>query len=90
MPDTDRLSYDFAGAAEQLSVSARTVRRMVDAGELPVVTIWGMRRITHQALLAYLADREHGRQGHGAGRPTALALRRAPTEAERAIGRPMA
>jgi excisionase family DNA binding protein len=54
MPPTERLAYDYAGAAEQLGVSARTVRRMVAAGELPTVGVWGMRRITHRALLAYL------------------------------------
>lgn len=55
LPTEDRgYAYPFPAVAERLGVSERTVRRMVAAGELPVISVWGRRRVTHRALLAYL------------------------------------
>ncbi len=50
------LTYDDTAVA--LSVSARTVRRLVSSGELPVVNLGGCRRITRRAIEKYLSDKE--------------------------------
>ena len=47
------LTYGAAGA--KLSLSARTIRRLVDAGDLPVVRIGGAVRIAQADLEAYIS-----------------------------------
>lgn len=79
--DDTAYAYTYAEVGRRLGVSHMTVRRMVKAGELPVIAVWGRTRITHRALAAYLADRER--------HLIALAPRRHPAEAGREIGRPM-
>ena len=44
----------FADVAEQLQVSPRTVRRLADAGALPVIRIGRAVRIAETDLAAYL------------------------------------
>jgi excisionase family DNA binding protein len=84
-PDT-AYAYSFAEVGKRLGVSDDTVRRMVAAGDLPCVAVWGKRRITHRALQAYLDRLDAGvlpgvrrsntayRQA-GANRPWALPAR---------------
>lgn len=45
---------DVSDVAERLKVSARTVRRIVDAGELRPLKIGGQHRFTSAAVEAYL------------------------------------
>lgn len=45
----------FEEAAEVLSVSARTVRRMVDARELPYIRVRGAVRVPYDGLRAWIA-----------------------------------
>ena len=52
------LLLTFEGAAEALGVSARTVRRMVDAGELPYIRIRGAVRLPCDALRAWIAQHQ--------------------------------
>jgi excisionase family DNA binding protein len=47
----------LAEVARRLSVSPRTVRRLVDAGELSSFRVGGQVRIESAALAAYLARR---------------------------------
>jgi hypothetical protein len=84
-------AYDFPEVARRLALSERSVRNLANRGDLPTIEVLpGKRRVTHTALLAYLADRENAARGRGVGRRlTALAPRRNPTEAVRAIGRPI-
>lgn len=50
-----RLAYTYKDVGEQLGVGEKTVRRLVDAGELRAVTIGGAnRRIARDDLLRYL------------------------------------
>lgn len=51
----ERLSITFEGAGAMLGVSARTIRRLVDAGELGLVKIRGARRIDVDSLRTYKA-----------------------------------
>ena len=90
--DDHAYAYSFPQVATRLALSERTVRNMANRGELPCIVVCGKRRITHTALLAYLADRENAATGRaGIGRRlTALWPRRNPTEAGRGIGSPMA
>ena len=44
----------FADVAEQLQVSPRTVRRLADAGALPVIRIGRAVRVAETDLAAYL------------------------------------
>ena len=88
------LTYDEAGRV--LSVSPRTVRRMVVDGTLPAITIGRSRRIHREDLVAYADSlRRHQGQGDGVnaageageggeGRDSApkTRLRRPPAEAE--------
>jgi excisionase family DNA binding protein len=46
------MSYDVA--ARRLSVSERTVRRLVESGELPRIDIGGCKRIATEDLAAYV------------------------------------
>lgn len=57
---TDDLAFAYAlpEVGRRLGVSTDTVQRMVRAGDLPCISVWGKRRVTHRALLAYLAARE--------------------------------
>lgn len=50
----DRLAVSYDVAARQLSVSVRTVRRLVASGELPRVDVGGCQRITTADLEAYV------------------------------------
>jgi excisionase family DNA binding protein len=50
----DRLAVDYDDAAKLLSVSSRTVRRLVASGEIPVVMIGTLPRITTADLEAYV------------------------------------
>jgi excisionase family DNA binding protein len=54
-PDADNAyAYALPEVARRLGVSRHTVGRMIAAGELPVVRVYGIRRVTHRALQAYL------------------------------------
>ena len=61
------LAVDYRQAAERLGVSARTVRRMVAAGELPVVEVGGCRRIRDSDLRAHIAALQAVNQAAGDG-----------------------
>ena len=52
------LTYDDAAAV--LSVSPRSIRRLVAVGELPVISIGGCKRISRDALADYLKGKSHG------------------------------
>jgi excisionase family DNA binding protein len=52
-------AYSLAEVGTRLGVSADTVARMIAAGHLPVVVVWGKRRVTHQALLTYIYRDSH-------------------------------
>jgi excisionase family DNA binding protein len=54
MPTLERLLYSYQGAAEILSVSESTVRRMATAGELEVLHVQGHARITARSMLRYI------------------------------------
>ena len=47
-------ALDYRAAADRLSVSDRTVRRLVKRGDLPAVDIGGCRRIRTTDLAAYV------------------------------------
>lgn len=49
------LAVSYADAGDMLGVSERTVRRLVDAGDLLVTRIRGARRIDLESLRAYQA-----------------------------------
>jgi len=49
-----QIAYSYRAVAERLDVSQSTVKRLVKAGELPVVDILGSRRIRSADLDAYL------------------------------------
>lgn len=53
-PDDRAYAYTLPEAGRRLGVSRHTVARMVAAGELPAISVYGLRRITHQAILDYL------------------------------------
>lgn len=81
LPSPAPILVTFQTAAEQLSVSTRTIRRMVDSGSLPVVKIGASTRIPYQALIAYAEgnecriDRKAARTGISAiQRPTGAGL----------------
>ncbi len=90
------LTYDEAGRV--LSVSARTIRRMVEEGRLKAITVAGerSRRIHREDLVAYAdslrrhqgrgdgvnAAGEVGEGGEGRGSAPKTHLRRPPAEAE--------
>ena len=46
-----------ADAANYLSVSTRTIRRLIQKGEIPIVRIGGSVRVARAALHAYIAMR---------------------------------
>jgi excisionase family DNA binding protein len=52
--DVDQLAVDYRGAAERLSVSDRSVRRLVAEGELPAVLVGGVKRIRVADLEQYV------------------------------------
>jgi excisionase family DNA binding protein len=54
VPSTKRPLRTVQGAAERLSVSTRTVRRLIDAGELPVIWIGRSTRIDENDLDALI------------------------------------
>jgi excisionase family DNA binding protein len=49
-----QVAFSYSAVAERLDVSESTVKRLVKAGELPVVSILGSRRIRSADLDAYL------------------------------------
>jgi excisionase family DNA binding protein len=49
-----QIAYSYRAVAERLDVSESTIKRLVKAGELPVVDILGSRRIRSADLDAYL------------------------------------
>jgi excisionase family DNA binding protein len=52
-----RLAYKLAGAADQLGVSKRSVRALMDTGRLGYVRLAGGQRIIpHAELVAYLSN----------------------------------
>ena len=53
-----KLAYTTAEAGELLSVSSRTVRRLVNSGELPVCRIGRAVRILHTSLTEFIEDQE--------------------------------
>lgn len=55
-PDDRAYAYTLPEAGRRLGVSRHTVARMVAAGELPAISVYGLRRITHQAILDYLEE----------------------------------
>lgn len=58
-----RLVYSVEDACEQLSISKTVLRELISAGDIPVIHYGEGRRrvgITHQALTAWVADRERG------------------------------
>jgi excisionase family DNA binding protein len=55
---SDALLLDLSTAAATLAVSRSTLYRLLDAGELPSVTVGRSRRITRASLVAYVAERE--------------------------------
>lgn len=59
-------------AADRLAVSVKTIRRLIDRGELPAVRIGGSLRIEEAGLLAYL-DRNRVRPMRVPGAPPAWA-----------------
>lgn len=60
-------SYRIGQAAELLGVSADTVRRWADAGDLPSTRTSGGQRMVDGAALAGLAAAHHRRPGRSAG-----------------------
>ena len=57
----DRLVVDYGTAARRLSVSERTVRRLVATGQLPAVKIGDLNRITVDDLAAFAAGLDRRR-----------------------------
>lgn len=56
-----RLVYSIDEAAAQISISERGLRQLIAAGDIRAIHYGEGRRrvgITHQALLAWIADRE--------------------------------
>jgi len=51
-----KLAYTIPEAGELLSVSARTVRRLMDSGELPACRIGHSVRILHTTLTEFVED----------------------------------
>jgi excisionase family DNA binding protein len=63
--DHDPDEYDLRAhtpeqVAELLGVSTRTIRRMVAAGQLKPIQVWGMPRFTSAAIRAFLARADKG------------------------------
>ena len=56
LPASDHrvMAFTYDDAAAVLSVSARSIRRLVAVGELPAISIGGSKRITRDALADYL------------------------------------
>jgi excisionase family DNA binding protein len=52
--------HDVGAVAERLDVSARTVRRLIAAGELPVHRIGRSVRVSADDLARFLAARRYG------------------------------
>jgi excisionase family DNA binding protein len=48
-------AYSYREVARRLDVSYSTVRRLVADGALPAIRVCGLPRVTHQALLGFLA-----------------------------------
>ncbi|MCS7294610.1 MAG: helix-turn-helix domain-containing protein [Dehalococcoidia bacterium] len=62
--DTPKLLYSVREAAERLSLSPVTVKKLVQRGELPAVRVLRRVLIPHDALVGYverLREREEGR-----------------------------
>ena len=55
-PDVPQL-YDVDAVARRLNVSAKTIRRMIDNGELPVHRIGKLLRISATDLAEYISKR---------------------------------
>lgn len=53
---TDKLLWSIPQTAESLSVSVRTIHRLVDAGTLPVVRVGRLVRIPAQAVREWIAQ----------------------------------
>lgn len=52
----DKLLYRVPEAAERLSLSRAKVYELIKTGALPSVRVDGSRRITHDALVAFVAS----------------------------------
>ena len=50
----DRLMYEVPAAAEQLSVSARTLERLIRDGEVASVKVGRRRLVPRDALVSYI------------------------------------
>jgi excisionase family DNA binding protein len=83
-PAPDLHAFTYAEVAERLGVSGQTVYRMVRAGHLRAVSVWGRPRVTAGELRRYLARLEQplslggkrracARPGGACGRRTAPA-----------------
>lgn len=57
----DVLAYDYATVARYLSVSTRTVERLVQRGELAVIDVGGTPRVPHNVLTEWISDGTHRR-----------------------------
>ena len=60
LAESGPVALTYAAAAALLSVSPRTIRRIVGAGQLPTIDIAGCKRITRTAIEQYLHSKENG------------------------------
>ena len=57
MPDPQPLARSIPAAAARIGVGRTTLYRLIDAGEVPTITIGGRRLVTETALTEYIAKR---------------------------------
>jgi excisionase family DNA binding protein len=53
-PDDELRAFTPEQLAEMLGISTRTVRRMVAAGQIKPIRVWGMPRFTAASIRAFL------------------------------------